>query len=233
MEAPPPLLLPFLLLLLLLASNMATAAGDGCSAGCDLALGSYYVTKNTNITYIAQLFGFTDYRLLAKYNPGLPNLDDVAAAGYRVDVPFPCECLARPSDPASTYLAASIPYKVVTGETYASIANNYINLTTADWLQATNTYPPNNIPDDATVNVTVNCSCGDARISTDYGLFRTFPLRDWDTLASVAATRDLSSPEQMDIVRRYNPGMDGATGSGIVYIPAKGDRKTITIYGVF
>ncbi|EMS58517.1 Proline-rich receptor-like protein kinase PERK1 [Triticum urartu] len=219
MEAPPPLL-PFLRPPLLLASNMATAAGDGCSAGCDLALGSYYVTKNTNITYIAQLFGFTDYRLLAKYNPGLPNLDDVAA-GYRVDVPFPCECLARPSDPASTYLAASIPYKVVTGETYASIASNYINLTTADWLQATNTYPPNNIPDDVTVNVTVNCSCGDAGISTDYGLFRTFPLRDWETLASVAATRDLSSPEQMDIVRRYNPGMDGATGSGIVYIPAK------------
>ncbi|VAI52179.1 hypothetical protein VPH35_107438 [Triticum aestivum] len=220
MEAPPPLLLPFLLLLLL-ASNMATAAGDGCSAGCDLVLGSYYVTKNTNITYIASLFGFTDYRLLAKYNPGLPNLDDVAAAGYRVDVPFPCECLARPSDPASTYLAASIPYKVVTGETYASIASNYINLTTADWLQATNTYPPNSIPDGATIQVTVNCSCGDAGISTDYGLFRTFPLRDWETLASVAATRDLSSPEQMDIVRRYNPGMDGATGSGIVYIPAK------------
>ncbi|KAF7092371.1 hypothetical protein CFC21_094862 [Triticum aestivum] len=220
MEAPPPLFLPFLLLLLLLASNTATAARDGCSEGCDLALASYYVTKNMNVTFIAQLFGFSDYRALAKYNRGLPRIDYVTT-GNRVDVPFPCKCLARPSDPASTYLAASIPYRVVTGETYASIASNFNNLTTADWLQATNSYPPNNIPDDAIVNATVNCSCGDAGISTDYGLFRTFPLRDWDTLASVAATRDLSSPEQMDTLRRYNPGMDGATGSGIVYIPAK------------
>uniref|UniRef100_R7W3U4 Putative LRR receptor-like serine/threonine-protein kinase n=1 Tax=Aegilops tauschii TaxID=37682 RepID=R7W3U4_AEGTA len=176
-----------------------------------------------NVTFIAQLFGISDYRALAKYNRGLPRIDYVTT-GDRVDVPFPCKCLARPSDPASTYLAASIPYRVVTGETYASIASNFNNLTTADWLQATNSYPPNNIPDDAIVNATVNCSCGDAGISTDYSLFRTFPLRDWDTLASVAATRDLSSPEQMDTLRRYNPGMDGATGSGIVYIPAKGKK---------
>ncbi|XBI50768.1 hypothetical protein VPH35_114128 [Triticum aestivum] len=222
MEAPPPLLLPFrlLLLLLLLASNTATAARDGCSVGCDLAVGSYYAPKDTNITYIASIFGLSDYRILGKYNPGLRSLDFLAA-GDRVDVPFPCECLARPSDPASTYLAASIPYNVATGDTYVSIASNYINLTTADWLQATNSYPPNNIPDVAIVNVTVNCSCGDARISTDYGLFRTFPLRDWETLKSVAATRDFSSPEQMDLLSRYNPGMDGVTGSGLVYIPAQ------------
>nr|BAJ88292.1 predicted protein [Hordeum vulgare subsp. vulgare] len=216
MQAPLPLVLP---LFLLVASKTATVAGDGCR-GCSLAFGSYYVTKDTNLTFISQLFGLSDYRDLAKYNRGLPNLDN-AAAGDRVDVPFPCECLTRPSHPASTYLAASIPYKVATGETYVSIASNYNNLTTADWLQATNTYPPNDIPDVGVVNITVNCSCGDARISTDYGLFRTFPLRDWETLDSVAATRDLSSPERMDQLRRYNPGMEGATGSGIVYIPAQ------------
>ncbi|CAM0911810.1 unnamed protein product [Alopecurus aequalis] len=223
MEPPPPL--PSLLLLFLLAaaagSYTATAAGDGCSKGCDLALGSYYVAGGQNVTYIGGLFGFGDnYRLLAGYNPGRPNLDFVAA-GDRINVSFTCQCLARPSDPAATYLAGSFPHKVATGETYTSIADLYNNLTTVDWLQATNTYPPNNIPDIATVNVTVNCSCGDPSVSKDYGLFLTYPLRDRETLASVAATYGFSSTEQMDLIRKYNPGMDGVTGSGIVYIPTK------------
>ena len=145
MEAPPPLLLTFLVLLFLLAPNTAAAARDGCSVGCDLALGSYYVAKDMNITFIASLFGFSDYRALAKYNRGLPRLDYVTA-GDRLDVPFPCECLALPSDPASTYLAASIPYVVAPEDTYISIARKYNNLTTAGWLQATNTYPTNKQP---------------------------------------------------------------------------------------
>jgi chitin elicitor receptor kinase 1 len=219
MEAP---LLP--LLLLILAAAAATAARDGCSQGCDLALGSYHVASNQNVTYIASLFGFSDYRVLGRYNPGIRNLDFVAA-GDRLNVYFPCRCLASLSDPASTFLAAPIPYKVTTGDTYLRIADNYNNLTTADWLQATNTYPTNNIPDIATVNATVNCSCGDAGISTEYGLFLTYPLRDTETLASVAANHSFSSPEQMDLLRKYNPGMDGVTGSGIVYIPAKGEAS--------
>ncbi|KAE8772759.1 chitin elicitor receptor kinase 1 [Hordeum vulgare] len=208
------------LLLLLLAAAAATAARDGCTSGCDLALGSYYVASNQNVTYIAQLFGFSDYRVLGRYNPAIRNLDFVAA-GDRLNVYFPCRCLASLSDPASTFLAASIPYKVTSGETYTSIADNFNNLTTPGWLEATNTYPANNIPDVGFVNVTVNCSCGDAGISTDYGLFLTYPLRDRETLASVAANHSFSSPEQMDLLRKYNPGMDGVTGSGIVYIPAK------------
>ncbi|KAF7101272.1 hypothetical protein CFC21_102651 [Triticum aestivum] len=219
MEAP---LLPLFLLLLAAAAgpNTVTAAGDGCSRGCDHALGSYYVASNQNVTYIANLFGFSDYRVLGKYNPGIPNLDFVAA-GDRLNVPFPCQCIAPPSAPASTFLAAPIPYKVTTGDTYISIADQFNNLTTPAWLQATNTYPANNIPDVGSVNVTVNCSCGDPGISTAYGLFLTYPLRDRETLASVAANHSFSSSEQMDLLRKYNPGMDGVTGSGIVYIPAK------------
>ncbi|XBI09687.1 hypothetical protein VPH35_137185 [Triticum aestivum] len=219
MEAP---LLPLLLLFLAAAAgpNAATAARDGCTSGCDHALGSYYVASNQNVTYIASLFGFSDYRVLGKYNPGIPNLDFVAA-GDRLNVPFPCQCIAPPSAPASTFLAAPIRYDVHTGDTYISIADQFNNLTTPAWLQATNTYPANNIPDVGSVNVTVNCSCGDPGISTAYGLFLTYPLRDRETLASVAANHSFSSPEQMDLLRKYNPGMDGVTGSGIVYIPAK------------
>nr|BAK00795.1 predicted protein [Hordeum vulgare subsp. vulgare] len=220
MEAP----LHSLLLLLLLAAaagpKTAAAVGDGCSRGCDLALASYYIAPNQNVTYIASLFGFSEYRVLGQYNPGVNNLDYVVA-GDRLNVSLTCKCLASLSAPASTFLAASIPYKVATGETYLRIADNYNNLTTADWLVATNTYPANNIPDVATVNATVNCSCGDAGISTDYGLFLTYPLRDRETLASVAANHGFSSPEKMDLLKKYNPGMDGVTGSGIVYIPAK------------
>uniref|UniRef100_A0ACD6ADF6 Uncharacterized protein n=1 Tax=Avena sativa TaxID=4498 RepID=A0ACD6ADF6_AVESA len=220
MGPPPPLLL-LLLLLLTACATTATAAGDGCSTGCDLALGSYYVGPDQNVTYIGQLFGLGDnYRLLAPYNPGNSNFDFVKI-GDRINVSFACQCLARPSDPAATYLAGSLSYAVNTGDTYITIADQYSNLTTADWLAATNTYPANNIPDVGTVNVTVNCSCGDAKVSDAYGLFLTYPLRDSDTLASVAATHGFSSQEQLDTIKKYNPGMDGVTGSGIVFIPTK------------
>jgi chitin elicitor receptor kinase 1 len=225
----PPLLLLLLLLLtpLLLpaGSSTAAAAGDGCTVGtgCDLALGSYLVGTDQNATYIGQLFGLGDnYRLLQPYNPGQPNLDFIRV-GDRVNASFPCRCRARPADPAATYLAGSFPHDVKTGETYTSIAAQYNNLTTVDWLAATNSFPPNQIPDVGTVNVTVNCSCGDPAVSDAYGLFLTYPLRGAETLASVAASHGFSSPGQLELIKKYNPGMDGVTGSGIVYIPVKGD----------
>jgi chitin elicitor receptor kinase 1 len=221
---PPP---PLLLLLLLLAASSSSPAAAACSEGCGLALGSYLVAADQNVTYIGQLFGLGDnYRLLQPYNPGRPNLDYVQV-GDRINVSFACQCLSLPSDPAATYLAGSFAHPVVTGETYTSIADQYNNLTTVAWLQATNTYPPNNIPDVATVNVTVNCSCGDRAVSDAYGLFLTYPLRGSETLASVAASYGFDS--QMDLIRKYNPGMDGVTGTGIVYIPVKGETP-FTVY---
>uniref|UniRef100_A0A0D3H2N5 Protein kinase domain-containing protein n=1 Tax=Oryza barthii TaxID=65489 RepID=A0A0D3H2N5_9ORYZ len=202
------------------AAGTVTAAGDGCSAGCDLALASFYVTPNQNVTNMADLFGIgaANYRSLAPYNPNIPNLDFINVGG-RVNVYFTCGCRSLPGSPGATYLAGAFPFQMSRGQTYTFVAANYNNLTTAEWLQATNSYPPNNIPDTAVINATVNCSCGDASISPDYGLFLTYPLRAEDTLASVAATYGLSS--QLDVVRRYNPGMETATGSGIVYIPVK------------
>ncbi|XP_015695685.2 chitin elicitor receptor kinase 1 isoform X2 [Oryza brachyantha] len=212
-----------LLRLLVLAGaawGAATAAGDGCAKGCDLALASFYVTPNENVTNMAELFGIgaANYRLLAPYNPNISNLDFINQ-GDRVNVYFTCGCQSLPAAPSATYLAGAIPFRMSRGQTYDSVAGKYNNLTSTAWLQATNSYPPNNIPDTATINVTVNCSCGDASISPDYGLFLTYPLRDGETLASVAATYGLSS--QLDVVRRYNPGMESATGSGLLYIPVK------------
>ncbi|KAL6900960.1 hypothetical protein ACP4OV_005636 [Aristida adscensionis] len=220
--APPLQTLLLRLLLLAAAGSAAAAAGDGCRAGAGAgcqALGSYYITQNQNLTYIASLFDIDDYRKLGPYNLAYPNLDSIPAGG-RVNVYFDCGCLQLPRAPFSTFLAGSLPHRVASRETYNAIAGYFSNLTTEDWLAATNTYPPTNIPDTGTVNVTVNCSCGDAAVSHAYGLFLTYPLRDRETLASVAASNGFSS-SQMDLLRKYNPGMDKVTGSGIVYIPVR------------
>ncbi|KAK3123949.1 hypothetical protein QOZ80_8AG0638420 [Eleusine coracana subsp. coracana] len=213
---------PLHLLLLAASAWAAAASGDGCSVGCDLALASYPISQDQNLTYIASLFGIRDYRTLQPYNLDNNNLDFIAA-GARINVYFPCSCLHLPNAPGSTYLAGLFPHNVSGGETYESIAGSgyYNNLTTAEWLQATNTYPATNIPDTGTVNVTVNCSCGDPNVSKDYGLFLTYPLTGRDTLAAVAANYSFSSPQQMDLLRKYNPGMENAVGKGLVYIPVK------------
>jgi chitin elicitor receptor kinase 1 len=215
--APPLHILPRLLLLATVA-HAAAAAGDGCTAGCDLALGSFYISPNLNFTYIASLFTYiaslfniSDYRTLQPYNPQVNNLDFIQLGG-RANVYFPCRCLSLPSAPGSTYLAGSFPYPVKSGETYDSIAALYNDLTTPNWLQATNSYSENNIPAGGTVNVTVNCSCGDPNVSTDYGLFLTYPLRGSETLAA-----NYSVP--IELLRKYNPD----TGTDLVYIPVKGE----------
>ncbi|RLN04534.1 chitin elicitor receptor kinase 1-like [Panicum miliaceum] len=216
----PHALLARVLLLLLAAAAPAAAAGGGCRSGCDLALASYLISRNQNLTYIAALFAISDYRTLGPYNPKYTNLDFIPAL-ESVNISFPCGCHSLPGAPSATYLAGSFPYLVRSGETYESIAGHFSNLTTTDWLAKTNTYPANNIPDTGvTVNVTVNCSCGDPGISTDYGLFLTYPLRDGQTLASVAANYSFSSPAQTDLLRQYNPGM-AANTSGLVFIPVK------------
>lgn len=207
------------LLLLAAAATAASAAGDGCTSGCDLALASYLIPRGQNLTSIALLFGIRDYHELAPYNPAISNLDSIVA-GLSVNINFRCDCLAAPTPPFATYLAGSFPYRPQTGDTYASIAAQFSNLTTPGWLAATNAYPPNNIPVTGTVNVTVNCSCGDRSISPDYGLFLTYPLSGGQTLDSIARNNSFDSPEQLSLLSKYNPGMDTNT-TGLVFIPVK------------
>jgi len=196
------------LILLAVVASAATAAGDGCSTGCNLALASYHITRTQNLTYIVNLFGIDDYRKLQPYNNfRFPNLDFVTADA-RIAVNFPCRCLALPTAPFSTYLAGSFPYLVRSGEAYSSIAANYNNLTTAAWLQATNSYRNNNLDDGTVVNVTVNCSCGYPGVPPDYKLFLTYPLGEGETLDSVED--------------KYNFRLQSEVGTRIVYIPLIG-----------
>jgi chitin elicitor receptor kinase 1 len=81
-----------------------------------------------------------------------------------------------------------------------------------------NSYPAINIPDDAKINVTVNCSCGDKHVSKDYGLFLTYPLRKGENLKDIASENGVAA----DVLRRYNPGSNFSGGYGLVFVPAKG-----------
>ncbi|WVZ69197.1 hypothetical protein U9M48_018021 [Paspalum notatum var. saurae] len=200
------------LLLVAAATSAATAAGDGCTTGCDLALGAYYVQPNENLTYIATLFGITNYQELNFYNPTLASQDFIAV-GARVLLP------SAPR-PAVLHLPRRFnPLLGSPGETYSTIAAAFSNLTTAAWLEATNSNPAANDE----VNVTVNCSCADLRVPNEYWLFLTYPLRDNETLASVGESYGFLTPSEMDLLSKYNPGMDGVTGRAIVYIPVDGE----------
>lgn len=198
-------------------SSLAPPAECRCSAGCDLALASYYVWRGTNLTFISQLFNVPRSDIVA-YSPpeNIPNQDNVLA-DTRILVPFRCDCLGN-----GEFLGKVFSYSVSPGDTYEPVAETYYsNLTTVDWLKRSNpNYPENNIPDTpgTTLNVTVNCSCGNKDVSEDYGLFVTYPLRPGENLSSVANAANVSE----DLVRRYNPGVNFNAGSGLVFIPGRG-----------
>jgi chitin elicitor receptor kinase 1 len=53
------------------------------------------------------------------------------------------------------------------------------------------------------LKVPVTCSCGSSSVSTEYGLFITYPLRPNDTVESVAAETGLNT---IDVAAELQPG---------------------------
>ncbi|XP_052108117.1 lysM domain receptor-like kinase 3 isoform X1 [Arachis duranensis] len=195
-------------------------AESKCSESCGLALASYYLWDNSNLTYIATVMK-SEYVTrsqgedIVSYNNGTIKSKDSVTSSTRINVPFPCECIN------GEFLGHVFQYSVLSSDTYDTIANwSYSNLVTAEWLQNTNTYSPNNIPYPATVNVTVNCSCGNGDVSKDYGLFITYPLRHEDSLESIANKTKIDAK----LLQGYNPGVNFSKGSGLVYIPGKDEN---------
>ncbi|KAK2431229.1 lysM domain receptor kinase [Trifolium repens] len=130
----------------------------------------------------------------------------------RVNVPFPCDCIN------GEFLAHTFEYQFQPGETYTSVAkDDFSNLTTDIWVQNFNIYRPTNIPDFGMINVSINCSCGNSKVSKDYGLFITYPLGSEDSLESIAKDTEIEA----DLLQRYNPGVNFSQGSGLVFIPGK------------
>ncbi|KAJ1386383.1 Serine-threonine/tyrosine-protein kinase, catalytic domain [Sesbania bispinosa] len=184
-----------------------------CSRGCDLALASYYIWIGSNLTYISEIM---ESRVLSKpedivlLNPGVYR--DAIQVFSRVNIPFPCDCIN------GEFLGHTFLYEIHPRDTYESVASTtFSNLTTDVWMQRFNIYSPDNIPDFGKVNVTINCSCGNSKVSEDYGLFITYPLRAEDTLQSIADQTKLEA----ELLQRYNPGVDFSQGSGLVFIPGK------------
>uniref|UniRef100_A0A5B7BUP3 non-specific serine/threonine protein kinase n=1 Tax=Davidia involucrata TaxID=16924 RepID=A0A5B7BUP3_DAVIN len=182
-----------------------------CSRGCDLALGSYYVWQGSNLTFISSTTS-TPINDIASYNSEISSQDFVRADS-RINIPFPCGCID------GEFLGHVFVYTVHSGDTYDKVATIYFaNLTTTEWLQRFNSYPANRIPDtNASLNVTVNCSCGDSSVSKDYGLFVTYPLRPGESLESIANQANLST----NLLQSYNPNVNFSAGSGLVYIPGR------------
>ncbi|GMI85621.1 chitin elicitor receptor kinase 1, LysM-containing receptor-like kinase 1 [Hibiscus trionum] len=213
-------------ILLLFISISSVSVESRCSRGCDLALASYYVWQGANLTFISEVlnsslvpFSTLNFDPILMYNPLVPNKDSVQAFS-RLNVPFPCDCIN------GDFLGHVFTFSVRPGDTYDKIASEYYSgLTTADWLQRFNSYPPTNIPDSGVVNVVVNCSCGDPVISRDYGLFITYPLRQNETLSTVLTQTNLSS-DLSGLVRSYNPGANFSSGAGLVYLPGRDTRNS-------
>ncbi|XP_059291970.1 lysM domain receptor-like kinase 3 [Lycium ferocissimum] len=208
-ESRPRIVLSFLVLVYL--SSVPLPVESQCKKGCDLALGSFYVWRGSNLTLISQMFSTSIPDIVAYNNKvNIPNQDSVIA-GTRINIPFSCDCLDN------DVLGHSFPYKVKPRDTYGLIARNYSDVTTVDLLKRFNSYPENNIPDNVNLSVVVNCYCGNSDVSKDYGLFVTYPLRAEENLTYVASTANVSA----NIIRRYNPEANFSSGKGIIFIPGK------------
>ncbi|KAH7844764.1 hypothetical protein Vadar_031390 [Vaccinium darrowii] len=196
----------------LLIITILTTVECKCPKTCDLALGSYYVWPGTNLSFISTVSTDPSNDILS-YNPSITNPNSIQARS-RINIPFTCDCID------DEFLGHVFPYSVQSGDTYYEIATTYYsNLTTVAMMQQYNSYPATNIPINAVLNVTVNCSCGDASVSKAYGLFITHPLRVGDSLESIADAANLRA----DLLQSYNPGVDFSAGNGtLVYIPGRG-----------
>lgn len=183
-----------------------------CRKGCDLAIASYYVWQGSNLTYIANIFNQKLPDIL-RYNPQVSSPDSIRS-GALINVPFSCECLN------GEFLGHTFSYVTQKDDTYSRVAKfAFANLTTDYWIQRVNVYDSTQVPDSVPINVTVNCSCGDRRVSRAYGLFATYPLLPGETLVSLAADIGIS-PE---LLKEFNPGSDFDAGSGIIFLPSKGE----------
>nr|KAJ0185106.1 hypothetical protein LSAT_V11C900498670 [Lactuca sativa] len=184
-----------------------------CSRGCGLALGSYYISPGNELDPISQYMN-TNINSILQYNRGTITNQDSVQSFIRINVPFSCECIN------GDFLGHMFSYTVRSQDTYGLIASErYANLTTVEWIQRFNSHPVNRIPDvNTTINVTVNCSCGDSSISKDYGLFVTYTLRSGETLDSVSSVAKLSS----NLMRSYNPDANFDVVNSLIYIPGRG-----------
>ncbi|KAJ9551718.1 hypothetical protein OSB04_015763 [Centaurea solstitialis] len=201
----------------LLLTSIGNLVQSRCNRGCDLALASYYVEQGSYLNSISGYMNSTSEDIMRYNNRDIiPNLDTLPSF-VRINVLFRCDCIN------GEFLGHVFSYDVRSHDTYHVIAEQrYANLTTAEWIRRFNSYDRYPIPDNGSINVTVNCSCGDGSVSRDYGLFVTYPLMEGETLDLVSSSAKLGS----DLIRRYNPDANFSAGSGLVYLPGRDNTRT-------
>ncbi|CAN6470952.1 unnamed protein product [Victoria cruziana] len=185
------------------------AARSQCTAGCSLAYGSYLVKEGDTLDDVLKLFRPAT-RADVVQSSGLDNPNSILA-GSSLNIPFSCDCIN------DSFLGHTFPYAIQSGDTYEKISKDYSNLTSSAWLQATNSYTPTRIPNTGSLNVTINCSCGIGAVSSNYGLFLTYPLQAGDNISSLSIRYNISA----DFLQKYNPLVEFKLGSGLVFIPVK------------
>lgn len=198
-----------LLVLFLIVNRIESSCKNECPA-----LASYHMWEKSNMTFVSQIFS-TTLPQIQSYNPQITNLD-IVDVGSRVNVPFSCSCDDR------GFLSHRFVYNVSSENTYSWIAEtSYSNLTTVSILRRYNTYNESNIPLGGEVNVIVNCSCGDRRVSKDYGLFITYPIQSGENLSTIANGTGIDE----NLLRGYNPGSNFSSGD-LVFIPGRDQNGT-------
>ncbi|CAI9086829.1 OLC1v1020749C1 [Oldenlandia corymbosa var. corymbosa] len=184
-------------------------------SSCD-ALASYYAWNGSNLSVISRVLS-TNISSILSYNPQITN-PNLIQFGSRVNVPFSCSCLKDKG-----FMGHQFTYQARNGTSYQRIAQLiYSNLTTVEMLRRFNSFTSGNIPVSAQVNVVVNCSCGDSKVSKDYGLFVTYPLRSGEDVTSLASKFGL--PERL--LEDYNPRVNFSSGSDLVFVPGKDQNGT-------
>ncbi|XP_049934071.1 chitin elicitor receptor kinase 1 [Nymphaea colorata] len=186
------------------------AARSLCTGGCTLAYGAYRVKENDTVDNIVKFFRPVTTADVQQYS-GLPNANFIDT-GSLLKIPFSCDCIN------GNFLGHNFVYAIQSGDTYEKISDHYSNLTSSAWLQATNSYPETRIPDTGSLNVTINCSCGNAEVSPNYGLFLTYPLTAGDNVSGLSSQYNVTA----DLLQKYNPSVDFKLGSGLVFIPVQG-----------
>ncbi|XP_049351791.1 lysM domain receptor-like kinase 3 [Solanum verrucosum] len=200
-----------IIVLIYLFSNCTTCYSSSCTNGCDLALASFFIWPESNLPLINQLFDNISYSDILDWNTQITSTFILTES--RVNVPFRCDCFNN-----GEFLGHVFRYNVSANDTYDLIARRrYSSLTNKELLMRDNSYPDNNIPDHVTLNVTVNCSCGNKDVSKDYGLFITYPMRPGENLSYIALVTNTSSK----LIEMYNPMANFSAGSGLLYIPGR------------
>ncbi|XP_073387977.1 chitin elicitor receptor kinase 1-like isoform X2 [Physcomitrium patens] len=166
--------------------------------GCDAAYAFYRTQVGDTLVKIGTLFQTTNERIGA-VNPVITDLNFIDQ-NVPLYIPFRCDCI-------NDQLLQKFQYQVQATDTIENItAIVYENLTQLNWVTGLNSISdPNYVETDRFLVIPVNCSCGNPTVSSDYGLFLTYPVvaGTGGNLSGIASEFNASE----DLVRKLNPNV--------------------------